>query len=497
MFLKTRPRLTQLKRNSLAPFLYQTATLAAPRSRVASKALLHTSPAWRSSQTEHEVQSEVDDSGETHDAENTHGVDKPRRVENGRSTPRKKMPHAWKHNWKSFLRQRAAEVPQPPPRVVPREPVGLSTMTPKEKQTFQNLLESIGVGQPQKSDPDTPATRPTLRPAEEMADITAIFDSVLQDMATKKKRQEEIDSQRSEMDPTMDSRAQLRRDWETWQQLKRDDYTNAEISELLSAEKITMDQAVKLVVNREKVRIKSALREVMDGGEDDIALWEVCEDRIFSLLRHLKDAGVPLRGVENADPNGLEDAGANADPVPPMDSGSSPSGLTVPQGVPIESVVTTLYPEMLLFAYRLLTLHCPNSPLIGQFRSSIRLHGRASAVLGGSIGLYNELIYFYWRGCQDIPGVITLLQEMEVTGVEPEMKTCKILHAILSESELAMKKHWDEVRENPGKSITPPFWDLEPNRKAVKELRGYHGWKRRLERRVTALQRDSGAYRQH
>lgn len=370
-------------------------------------------------------------------------------------------------------------------------------MTPKEKQTFQNLLESIGVGQRQKSGPETPATRPALRPAEEMADITAIFDSVLEDMATKKKRQEDIDSQRSEMDPTMDSRAKMRRDWEVWQQLKRDDYTNAEISELLSAEKITMDQAVKLVVNREKVRIKSALREVMDGGEDDIALWEVCEDRIFSLLRHLKDADVPLRGVENASAHSLEGVRASTDPVSPMDPGSSPGGLTVPPGVPIESVVTTLYPEMLLFAYRLLTLHCPNSPLIGQFRSSIRLHGRTSAVLGGSIGLYNELIYFYWRGCQDIPGVITLLQEMEVTGVEPETKTCKILHAILSESELAMKKHWDEVRENPGQSITPPFWDLEPNRKAVKELRGYHGWKRRLERRVAALERDRGAYRQH
>ncbi|PLB41779.1 uncharacterized protein BDW47DRAFT_98562 [Aspergillus candidus] len=492
MFLKARPHLTQLKRHSLAPFLYQTDTLAAPRIRVASRALLHTSPASRSSGSEHEVQPEVDDSRVTLESEKTRNSDEARQDESGRFTPRSihVAPRSSNfHGRKSFLRKRAAKVSQPPPQVAPREPVGLSTMTPKEKQTFQNLLESIGVGQQQESGPETPAARPTLRPAEEMAQITEIFDSVLQDMANKKKGQEETDSQRPGMDPTMDPRAKLRRDREMWQQLKRDDCTNTEISELLSAEKITMDQAVTLVVNREKVRIKSALGEVMDRGEDDIALWEVCEDKIFSLLKHLKDAGVPLRGVK--------DAGANTEPVSSMDPGPSPGGLTVPPGVPIESVVTTLYPEMLLVAYRLLTLHCPNSPLIGQFRSSIRLHGRASAVLGGSIGLYNELIYFYWRGCQDIPGVITLLQEMEVTGVEPDPKTCKILHSILAESELAMKKHWDEVRENPGQSITPPFWDLEPNRKAVKELRGYHGWKRRLERRVSALERDGGAYKQH
>ncbi|PKY04487.1 hypothetical protein P168DRAFT_216322, partial [Aspergillus campestris IBT 28561] len=482
-----RPRLTQLKRHSLAPFLYQTATLTAPRVRVASKALLHTSPAWRSSGSEHEVQPRADDSGVTLDSEKTQNSDETRQDKTRRFAPRgiHVAPRSSNfHGRKSFLRKRAAKVSQPPPQVAPREPVGLSTMTPKEKQTFQNLLESIGVGQQQESGPETSATPPTLRPAEEMAQITEIFDSVLQDMAKKKKGQEETDGQRLGMDPTMDPRAKLRRDREMWQQLKRDDYTNTEISELLSAEKITMDQAVKLVVNREKVRIKSALGEVMDRGEDDVALWEVCEDKIFSLLKHLKDAGVPLRGVKDASINNLEDAGATADPVSPMDDGPSPGGLTVPPGVPIESVVITLYPEMLLVAYRLLTLHCPNSPLIGQFRSSIRLHGRASAVLGGSIGLYNELIYFYWRGCQDIPGVITLLQEMEVTGVEPDPKTCKILHSILAESELAMKMHWDEVRENPGQSITPPFWDLEPNRKAVKELRGYHGWKRRLERRV-------------
>ncbi|GAB1200924.1 hypothetical protein APSETT444_010305 [Aspergillus pseudonomiae] len=163
---------------------------------------------------------------------------------------------------------------------------------------------------------------------------------------------------------------------------------------------------------------------------------------------------------------------------------TEPSHLEVPESVPVEPVVTALYPKMLLVAFRLLNLHFPNSPLISQFRATIKSHGRASAVLGSSTGLYNELIYFYWRGCHDIPGVVSLLREMEVIGIEPNHRTCGLLTGIVNQRDRDLKQHWKRMHNEKRGPRREPWWDLAPNRKAVRELLGPEGWMHRIERRV-------------
>ncbi|KAL3254466.1 hypothetical protein ABHI18_008939 [Aspergillus niger] len=156
-------------RNSSVPFLYQTRTLTAA----------YLSPPVRHSQQQQQHYSTSSDANEQeHEAATAESAqdDKP-----ARPTRR------------SFLRKKAAAVTQQqqqqaPSKSAPQKPV---TMTSTEKQIFGNLLEQLGTERRQQSQteptPSTPSStepKSTLRDDEmdEMAQISAIFDSVLQDM---------------------------------------------------------------------------------------------------------------------------------------------------------------------------------------------------------------------------------------------------------------------------------------------------------------------------
>lgn len=259
-----------------------------------------------------------------------------------------------------------------------------------------------------------------------------------------------------------------------------------DISELMGKERknVPMERAIGIVVRRESEKIEEALNAAIREDKGDVGVWDVCERRIFSLLGHISqdvEAGAGQRQQQQEEGEGEETGQAT---------------LEIPSAVPKEPVFTSLYPKVLLVAFRLLNLHFPNSPLIGQFRSTISSHGAASTVLGTSTGLYNELIFFYWRGCSDIAGVVSLLREMEVTGVEPNRRTCKILRAIMKQRESDLKGDWLRRRMRQqqgldrGQMDRELWWDMAPNRRAVRELVGPEGWMKRLEQRMEKLNKD-------
>lgn len=167
------------------------------------------------------------------------------------------------------------------------------------------------------------------------------------------------------------------------------------------------------------------------------------------------------------------------------EEGRSVAGeLAIPPSVPPEAVVSVLYPRMLLVAFRLLRDNFPKSPLIGQFRSTIKSHGRVSSVVGASTGLYNDLIYFHWRGCSDLPGVVTLLQEMEVTGVEPNKRTKQLLDSIFFQRKTD-EREYNRLRDQGVDVPKDPWWDMAPNIKAMAALSSKHSF-------VSKLMKDPG-----
>lgn len=347
-------------------------------------------------------------------------------------------------------------------------------MTRSERKAFGELLGELQKSEPYpafaasqglKKKPESGNSR-----GDEMSQLSEIFESVLAEVRGKDKRGGE--------------RRQLRRrsvhaeeegdeEDEMWAEMTLGEggETVVDISAILGEEgkQVPMQRAVRIIVKREAKKIENMLREAVSDDKGDIGIWDVCKARIFSMLEHIGPNTV----------SGQRKRHSQQEQEQPT--------LEIPPSVPVEPVVVSLYPKMLLVAFRLLNQHYPKSQLIGQFRSTIKSHGRASAVLGTSTGLYNELITFYWQGMNDLAGVTSLLQEMEVIGVDANERTCDILKEILRQRDRDLKEHWYRRRqvEEGGKVRTrEPWWDMAPNRRAVRDLLGPEGWVSRLEARV-------------
>ncbi|PYH97307.1 hypothetical protein BO71DRAFT_396290 [Aspergillus ellipticus CBS 707.79] len=401
---------------------------------------------------------------------------------------------------KSFLQRKAAAVssssssasasasrrPSPATEVDPipspqRKPL---TMTNDEKEIFGNLLEQLGAerraptGVAGAAATVAPGSgsggeeQPALRDEEyeEISQISSIFESVLQDMREKKR------------DTPMGAGGRHPgREDEEWtperamieEELQSNDFSDDWVTEMMAADKLSVDRAIEAVIARESAKIEDALWEGIKDGDDDITIWTVCKKRIFGILRYIDRKKHGMLEME-----------------PAVDWGDSRHRLTIPKSVPVEAVIAELYPSMLLRAFRLMTLHYPQSLLIRQFRVTIRSMGRESALLGGSTELYNEMIYFHWRGCYDLPGVVTLLKEMEVTGVEPNRRTCGLLRSIAGQRDQDLKEQWKQVKlQNKAHSTMDPWWNLAPNRKAVRQLFRVGGWLDRLQDRLRDINR--------
>lgn len=478
-------------------------------------------------------------------------------------------------------------------------------MTNSEKQAFGEMLEALGAGAdlkpnsalptlsawppppPQPSAPGVAfpdssspsetehpqsqppaANEPTEDDLHEMSQISAIFESVLQDLKERKVRQQRQEQQKLEKrgqsslvtpystsyhaggdDPAaLPASSSLTEFIEL--RLKRGDFINAQLTDWLTRNLVSTERAVEAVVLRESHVIETALLRAVKGKHGDRRLWDACREMVFPLVRVLEtDVGmqhsdtnadetevlkdesddmffapeepaeveddpwgaeVEVEYEEVSEPQETETSTAangegqqegeaatiNEEDIEPQ--GESAYKLVLPEGVPVSSVVAELYPKMLLAAFRLLNLHSPASPLIGQFRSTIRLMGPTSAVLGGSTGLYNELIYFYWRGCQDLPAVVALMQEMDVTGVEPDARTVRILGSIATQRTRDLKAHWKRNigslprPRNPAEKVRvgrETWWDLAPNRKAFRALYDDDGWVAKVKARVEELRR--------
>ncbi|KAJ5125386.1 hypothetical protein N7448_004708 [Penicillium atrosanguineum] len=383
---------------------------------------------------------------------------------------------------RSFLRRRAEEVA---PKTEPTEPAPssrpLQTITPAEKMIFADLLKQL-----KKEKPAATTTKPSRASArrpkpENVNDLIALFDDIFdksEKEAAEKKRKQEKEKEKAASAARGDTQE---KSFDIPGGSDKIRYSDLRFSAIASKAhpdfEITITDAVDLVIKRESKRIEDELFKAIEEGRGDMGLWEECQEHIFGMLQHLEE---PTPTVSDAVADDSSSGTMNGTERPMISSGP----LNIPAMVPVTPVLAKLYPKTLLVAFRLLNTHFPESQLIGQFRSTIKNQGRTSSVLGTSSALCDEMIYFHWHGCNDLPAVIGFLHDMDLHGLSPSPKS----HRLLKEIVRQRFRDLDSVRQSD--TGVASFWQFPPNQTAFQELSGPGGWLDRLDehaRRESAI----------
>ena len=372
----------------------------------------------------------------------------------------------------SYLRRRGgamshSKLTDHKPLTPKRTPKSKKTMTRTERDAFGGLMARLAHEQKHQASRAEVESPGQLQQSEDLNGLMKMFDSILQTSNTtpreaglKRKPSGDVPSGSSNNRHDHSSDPQERHSHES-QGIRLSELGFLDASSGSGVDPIvSTKEAINMVVGRESKKIESELFNAIEQGKGDSGLWEVCKQRIFTMIGQF-GAVNPVIPV---------DQGSNADTsVEQSPNPKHPSGpLDIPDAVPPGPIIAKLYPQLLLLAFRILGTHFPESPLIGQFRTAVQANGRTFAFLGTSQPLYEELISFHWRTCYDLPAVVSFLRDMDTAGLDPSRRVRKILREIVRQREQDL--------ESNQKAGDGSFWDAPPNRKAFDELAGPGGW---------------------
>ena len=446
--------------SSSTPFLYQTRTLA-PLSRSLCHPFTRLQRQYSANNVPENDDGHKPGSANEHDASSeTPSEATPSLAPNDRPAPRR-----------SFLRRRAeSATPNPEPKkpATPSRP--LQTITHAEKMIFADLIGQLKHEKPAPTPLKQKQSQASSRRPKpnNVNDLIAMFDSLLD------KKEKEKEKKKKPEKSGATTRGDSRKDFSGIsggsEKILLSDLGFLELGSGSGENfEITLSDAVDMVVQRESAKIEHELFGAIEEGRGDMGLWEECQEHIFGMLQHLEEptlADVDAGSANNSTPSttgGSEDLKPSSGP------------LNIPALVPVTPVLAKLYPNTLLVAFRLLNTHFPESQLIGQFRSLIKTQGRTSSVLGTSAALCDEMIYFYWHGCNDLPAVISFLHDMDLHGIAPSSKSRRLLKDIVRQR----FRDLDPLRNS--NTGMDSFWNLPPNQKAFRDLAGPGGWLDRLD----------------
>ncbi|KAJ5781635.1 uncharacterized protein N7518_010118 [Penicillium psychrosexuale] len=461
-------RLCLLSRsNSTAPFLYQTRTLT-PLSSAARNQFNRRFPRSFSTQNNTEANAATENKSLAEDNTSQNTSEQP--ITTSPKTEAAPKPR------RSYLQKRAASVSERPslrPSVVKKTTKIAPKITSQEKLIFGGLLEQLGFKHDGETTEPSSSTPMSEEKKAEMAELMSVFDNLLKDPRrkradTKAKQQAKDDYSSYRRPEKSETEEQVPAENQGPKRIKLRDLGYTEPATATAAEvTVSLRRAIEIVIQAESEHIEFALFQAIEEGKGDMGVWEVCKERIFSMLRHLDEKSL----VEASDPESVSTADQ---PEPP----TRPSGpLRVPAVVPVAPVVVALYPKTLLIAFRVLNTHFRESPLIPQFRSTIKEYGRVSTFLGASSGLYDELIHYHWRVCKDLPAVTSILREMNQLGINPSSKSRGMLTALIIRHARDVEAH----RTSPSEKDF--FWDIPSNKEAFDELTRKDGWMDQIEAR--------------
>ncbi|KIY03244.1 uncharacterized protein Z520_01711 [Fonsecaea multimorphosa CBS 102226] len=259
-----------------------------------------------------------------------------------------------------------------------------------------------------------------------------------------------------------------------------------------------VDGSIQNAVRDHLHSISRALQEAAHSKtkKGDIAMWEVCESRIFAMARDLQQPRPGGQALSN-DMEKLPRCGGlqkftfsrekSDNPRRLIEAAerelrrSSPSsGTYITDDATTDNTISSptlsatqlailqhTYPASLLLALRLYINLYPSSPYALLLLPRIRSLGTTSYVLGASPQFYNSLMSLVWLTRSSLREVDGLLAEMERGGVEMDEETQAVLGGI--EEDRAM----DLVRKGKGRGSAKENGD-----KALGGSRGAAWWKR-------------------
>ncbi|KIW27869.1 uncharacterized protein PV07_07568 [Cladophialophora immunda] len=242
-----------------------------------------------------------------------------------------------------------------------------------------------------------------------------------------------------------------------------------------------LDQSIQAAVREHMHSISRALQEAAYSTtkRGDIAMWEVCESRIFSMATDLQSRPMqqltskeemPRYGglrkftfsrEKSDDPRQLIEAAERELRRSSPSSGTHTTDTSATENlssagyntISLSTLSTTqlailqhTYPASLLLALRLYINLYPSSPYALLLLPRIRSLGTTSYVLGASPQFYNSLMSLVWLTRSSLREVDGLLAEMERGGVEMDEGTYAVLGGI--EEERAMDLGREKAKDN-------------------------------------------------
>lgn len=232
------------------------------------------------------------------------------------------------------------------------------------------------------------------------------------------------------------------------------------------------NEPIKVAVRKCMTDIACALQDAAASTtkRGDIAMWSVCEERIFSLAVYLRPTPTrkprllgprllgpesvhfsparsdnPLRLLEAAQEAAVSDREA-------LQQRSHDQSLSDEESKDLIylTILHHVYPAALLLALRLYINHYPSSPLPHNLLPRIRSFGHTSYVLGASTQFYNSLMSLVWLTRSSLREIDALLLEMERGGVELNEETYRILRQIEDERATDLQQHENHSGVQPG-----------------------------------------------
>jgi len=213
-----------------------------------------------------------------------------------------------------------------------------------------------------------------------------------------------------------------------------------------------MDRKLEKLRKPERERVEGLMRAAMT----DFELWSVMEKEVFPLIEKLglgdirdDEAGKPTKAPSKAkrkrkskiavvDTDENETEVSEAEVKAP--EAELPEALKTKDGISALALYGPLYPSHLLLGLRLLDRSFAKPSLLTlSVLPKIKSLGLLSHVLGGSTSLYNELIFIHWHQRDDFLGVLSLLSEMEQSGLDWDDQTLNIITKIDATQKATMR----------------------------------------------------------
>lgn len=198
------------------------------------------------------------------------------------------------------------------------------------------------------------------------------------------------------------------------------------VSEAQKKEKRAAElKAAKLKAVQEQERAR--IRELVENAKTDQELWKILEKEVFQPVSDLDLDNVKQKRRKKK---------RNSPPSP--DKPTFPTSPTTTPYDPLARDISPTDPKVLFHNYsshiavaaNVLLWHFPTSPLIFSILPFLRSQGRSSYALGATVALYTFVIRATWRQNASYSQICSLLQEMDNSGIEFDMRMLDLLDVI-------------------------------------------------------------------